>query len=125
MHLDTEELLQAPLTFTVTSTYSKHLRVATAQFLATKVQHFKESYWQILYGKSRSWSSARPVPPRLSRHPMGIAYPINGHVLAWLAAAGTARHNSRCERVRFQRRMCATSFPGSGLVHLALPCNNV
>jgi len=31
------------------------------------------------------------------------------------------RHNSRCERVRFQRRMCATSFPGSGLVH-ALPC---
>lgn len=31
--------------------------------------------------QSRSWSSALPVPPRLSRHPMGIAYPINGHVL--------------------------------------------
>lgn len=42
--------------------------------------------------QSRSWSSARLMPPRLSRHPMGIAYPVNGHVL--LARLLVPRHNS-------------------------------
>lgn len=57
------------------------------------------------------------VPPRLGGHPMGIASPINGHVLLLLLLPRLAARFGRSDSTAD-----ATSFPASGVSRLYLTC---